>query len=277
MNEAFVPGEIGMYSIDAELYHSDPVPGGSLSSTGARAILRSPAHYRHGVTKAKKAPTDEMMFGTVAHRLVLGAGEKVAVLDMDSWRTKEAKEFKASALARGATPILTKDYTIAERMAEVVHAHPVAKRLIVGGEPEMTMVWPRQGITCRGMSDYMTGDGIVDYKTTTDVDLYAIRNAFYRYGYHQQEDFYRNGFTFLTGVKRPMFRFIFQEKAAPYVVRVVSIDSASLTEGRLRNERAIEIYRDCEALEEWPGHNEEALISLSGSANYADDEGDETE
>jgi hypothetical protein len=274
---SFVAGEIGMYSIDAEVYHSDPVPGGSLSSTGARAILRSPAHFLHNRTKAAKEPTDEMLFGTVAHRLVLGAGEKIEIIDADNYKTKAAQEAKALALATGKTPVLPKAYAIAERMAAVVHSHPIAGKLVQGGEPEMTMVWARNGIMCRAMADYVTDDGIVDYKTTTDVDLHAIRRAFWRYNYHQQDAFYRDGFQFTTGVARPTFKFIFQEKTAPYVVRVVSLDSASVTEGRLLNERAIEIYRDCEALEEWPGHEDEAVISLSAHANESDDEGDETE
>lgn len=274
---SFVAGDIGMYSIDAEVYHSDPVPGGSLSSTGARTILRSPAHFRAARKKAAKTPTEEMMFGTVAHRLVLGAGEKVAVLDMDSWRTDEAKAFKADALARGATPILRKAYTVAEAMAAAVHEHPIAGKLVQGGEPEMTMVWAQDGIMCRAMADYVTPEGIVDYKTTRSVDLYAIRRAFWNYSYHQQDAFYRRGFREVAGVERPTFKFIFQEKTFPYVVRVVSLDSASVTEGRLLNERAIEIYRDCEALEEWPGYDEEAVISLSAHANEFDDEGDEEE
>ena len=78
--------------MDEATYHGDPVPGGSLSSTGARKLLppSCPALFRwqqdHPVHK------DVFDFGSAAHRLVLGAGPEIALLDYDNMRTKAAQE-----------------------------------------------------------------------------------------------------------------------------------------------------------------------------------------
>ena len=60
--------------LDETLYHS--LPG--LSSTGAKQILRSPAHYRAYID-TPQAPKAEFDAGSATHSKLLGVGAQVEV------------------------------------------------------------------------------------------------------------------------------------------------------------------------------------------------------
>jgi hypothetical protein len=75
-------------------YHNDPVPGGSLSSTGARKLLPPgcPAKYRWWADNREpfKAVFEE---GKAAHRKVLGVGPELVLVDRrERWDTNDDKK-----------------------------------------------------------------------------------------------------------------------------------------------------------------------------------------
>ena len=84
---AEAPGEVqpGLYDIDAELYHQDPIPGGSLSSTGARKLVTEcPAKFKYSLDHPQ--PHNKALeLGTAAHKLVLDDGPELIVVDRDIW------------------------------------------------------------------------------------------------------------------------------------------------------------------------------------------------
>src|SRR4051812_35256773 len=101
--------EPGIYpDLSNDDYHADPVPGGSLSSSGARSLLECPAVYRHQRDHGRpnKAHYD---IGHAAHMLVLGAGPDIYPVDAADWRTKAAKEEAEQAREFGMTPLLIHD------------------------------------------------------------------------------------------------------------------------------------------------------------------------
>lgn len=248
--------EPGLHDISAEAYHRDPVAGGSLSSHGARKLLACPALYHHNrydPEEAHKAAYDE---GTIAHLLVLGAGDaRVAVVNSDDWKPKAAQQARKDAYAAGKVPVLAGRYARIERQAEALHAHPLAASLLKGGRAEQVFVWRDEatGVWCRGMADCLQPHGLIDYKTTDDADPYACRKAIARLGYHIQEGHYRDGAAAL-GLGVLPFWFIFQMKAPPFLVTVLRIDREFREAGHARARRAREMYRDCTAAGVWPGY-----------------------
>src|SRR5690606_37760265 len=56
-------------------YHSDPVPAGSLSSTGARLLLDSPARYHHELNNRQGRRAFDV--GHVIHTKILGTGAPI--------------------------------------------------------------------------------------------------------------------------------------------------------------------------------------------------------
>ena len=263
----------GIYEMTAEDYHADPVPGGSLSSTGARRLLppSCPAKYRyeqdHG--QPHKAEFD---FGTAAHKLVLGEGQELVALDFDSWRTKAVNEKADKARARGAVPLLAKDHAKVLEMADAIRRHPVAGPLFTPGSglAERALFWQDRttDIWRRSLVDWMKTSGprfiAADYKTTRDASLDGVQKATAQYGYYQQAAWYLDGIQALgLGGEDAAFVFVFQEKDAPYLVTVAELDVVALRIGRALNRLALGIYAQCRETGHWPAYADDIeLISL---------------
>ena len=210
--------EPGIYDIPEDEYHADPVPGGSLSSTGAKTIYPEggPARFdyqrRHGGKKSKA-----MDLGTVVHGLVLGTGQPARVLDYPNWTTNKAKDAKKQAIADGCIPMLPDGYAEAQAIARAVLDHDIAGGLFAPGEfdAEVSMFWylDEFGIWCRGRLDAMAhiaGRVVIgDLKTAADASEEGFAKAVDRYCYHVQEVHYRTGLAVLLGCDWEDIDFIF--------------------------------------------------------------------
>jgi hypothetical protein len=269
---AFKPG---IYEMDETVYHADPVPGGSLSSSEARKLLppSCPARFRWEKDNPPP-PKDHLELGSAAHQLVLGAGPGLVVVHAEDWRTKAAREHRDAARAEGKIPLLTGEHVQVLGMAAAIRAHPVARALFDperGGKPEQNLFWqdPESGIMRRARLDWLPQpqDGkrlvIGDYKTTADASPAAIRKHVANFGYYMQASWYLDAVTALGLDEAPSMLFVFQEKQAPYLVIVAELDEAAIATGRERNALACEIFRDCTEAGIWPGYSTEIeLISL---------------
>ena len=269
--------EPGVYAnISDTVYHGDPVPQGSLSSSGARKLLSPscPALYKHARDSAQ-APKREFDLGHAAHTLVLGAGPEIVEIEHDNWRTNAAKDAATEAREAGKVPLLSKDFEVVQAMAAALREHPTASALLrpEGGQPELSMFWvdPETRIWCRARTDWLDvsrpGRLIVpDYKTCISAAPDDLQRAIWDHGYHQQADWYLSGLRALgLAADDSQFVFIFQEKRAPHLVTVAQPDPFALRIGAHLNREARHLYRECVTSGRWPGYTDEvALISLPG-------------
>lgn len=265
----------GVYDLPADVYHRDPVTGGSLSSTGARKLLppSCPALFRHWLDHPPP-PREVFDFGHAAHREVLGVGPELVVVDAPDWRTKSAREQRDDAHAAGLVPILAADYEQVRAMAAALRAHPIAAALLrpdTGG-PEQTLVWvdQRTGVWCRALLDWLPHPGpgrliVADYKTCASAAPDDLQRAIWDYGYCQQADWYLTGVRALGLAADPQFVLVCQERTPPYLVTVAQPDHTALAVGRHLNQLARMTYRECVQSGRWPGYTDDvALISLPG-------------
>lgn len=252
----------GVYDIDAELYHSDPIPGGSLSSTGARILAtQCPAKFKHWVDNPEPYKP-EFEFGTAAHTVVLGDGPDLVKVEHTDWRTKEAKKAVAAARAADKVPLKPADYQTVHDMATELLAHPEARDLLApgSGQAEQSIFWLDHGVWRRARIDWLRDD-IVDYKTCRSANPLHLEKAVYEYGYHQQEEFYRDGAVALDLIRPDApFKFIFQEKTEPYLVTVAELDGTARDIGRRLNERALFLYDHCRDTGHWPAYVEDTTV-----------------
>jgi hypothetical protein len=262
----------GVYDIPAADYHRDPVPGGSLSSSGARKLLppSCPALFRHWLDEGQAA-TAAMEVGSAAHLEVLGTGPELVVVDAKDWKTKAAREKAAEARARGAVPLLPHQHVKVQEMAAALRAHPLASRLLdpAHGLTEQTLVWfDREfGVWRRAMLDYLPHTDrrrrliIPDYKTCDSAAPDDLPRSIHNYGYHQQGDWYLDGAVALglPSEGPPAFVLIFQETNRPYLVTVVELDRETQEIGRTRNRKALDLYRTCMASGQWPGYADDVV------------------
>lgn len=260
--------EPGVYDLTDAEYHADPVKGGSLSSTGARALLppSCPARF-HYDREHGRADTAAFDHGRAAHALVLGVGEPIASLPFKDRRTNAYKAAVLEARAAGKTPLLEKDAEQVWRMAAALREHPVAGPLFTRpGVAELSLVYrdPESGVMCRVRTDWMPdvdADSrvlVVDYKTTVDAHPAAFAKAMAKYGYHQQGPFYCDGITALglDHGREPQFVLVAQEKEPPFLVTVGAPTARAIEWGRVLNRKARDLYRECTEADHWPGYSD---------------------
>lgn len=248
----------GVYTITADEYHAHP----ALSSSGARKLLAPscPALFRWW-RDHEQAPSRVFDFGHAAHKMVLGDGPELVVIDADSYRTKAAQVARDNTYALGMVPLLPAEYQTVLDMACELRAHPAAEMLRRPGKPEQSLFAKDEatGVMLRARIDWLPEavDGritIVDYKTAASVDPAAFARSIAKYGYYQQAAWYISMVGALDLADDVRFLFVAQEKIAPYLVTVFELDEYSLRIGRRRNREAIEVFARCTEAGEWPGY-----------------------
>ena len=261
----------GLYpDLPADLYHADIAPGSSLSSTGARKLLVPGCPKKFRYSQDHPQPVKKVFdLGTAAHKVVLGDGPELVIVDAPRWDTNAVKAEVAAIRAAGAIPLKRPEYEQIHAMAEELRSDPEAGPLLEpdSGNAEQSLFWkdPGTGITCRARIDWWRHDGEpIDYKTATTANPEKLPQTFWEYGYPQQDDWYCTGLRALGYAdETTSMRFIVQEKEPPYVVTVARLDTEARRIGRLLNETARHLYATCMETGHWPGYSETTeLLSL---------------
>lgn len=275
MAEPVVITEQGVYDIPNDAYHQDPVPGGSLSSTGARRILPPgcPAQFVYD-RQHPPDPKPHFDVGHIAHMLVLGVGPVCHIVEADAWTTKAAKAERLEARAAGEVPLLRHQYDACAAMADALRAHPLAGLLFnpEHGRPEQSLFWvDRQtDVWCRSRPDWLP-DRIpgmrmilADYKSAEAVDIDALSRACATWGYHQQDAWTRMAVQALDLADEDCrFVLVCQSKSPPFLVTIIEMDHVAQRLGHQLNRQALELYAYCRETGEWPSHAEDvAQLSL---------------
>jgi hypothetical protein len=266
--EVEAPAEVepGVYDIPADVYHSDPIPGGSLSSTGARKLVKEcPAKFKYW-SEHPQPPKKEFDLGTAAHTKLLGDGPELVVVKAEKWTTNAVKAEVASIRAEGKIPLKPSDMQRVDAMVAALWADPDAAQLLdpSSGVAEQSAFWEDNGIWRRARFDWLRHDGqIVDYKTTKSCRREDLEKGFHDWGYHQQQEWYLDaGYALdLVDPEKP-FQFVLQEKEPPYLVVVTTCDPMARGIGRHLNEVALNTYALCRESGEWSGYLPNPMIAL---------------
>lgn len=254
----------GVYDLPEAEYHAHP----ALSSTGARKLLppSCPALFNWWQTHPEP-PKKEYDLGHAAHRFVLGEGMDIVCVDAADWRTNAAKAQRDEVRAAGGVALLADDYEQMQAMAVALRAHPVAAALFEAGsgKPEQSLFWrDGSGVECRARVDWLpqaTGRRMVigEYKTAPSADPEKFAKSAVDFGYAQQAAWYIDGVITLELDRDPAMVHIVQERTAPYLVSVIQLNSAALRIGRILNDRAIRIYKQCTDTGNWPGYSTDVV------------------
>ena len=259
--------EPGVYTMDAETYHADPCPAPSLSSSGARKLLKHcPARYWYDRQNPPE-PSGAFVLGSAAHEWLLEGEtwpQRHVVLPEDhDNRTKDGRARVEAIKAAGKRPVTADQWTAIRDMKAALDAHPFAGAAFRNGRPELSLFWrdDRFGIWCRARPDWLPNAGtiVADYKTCVSAHPDDLRKAIANHGYDQQADWYMRGIKALGLMTHPTFVFVFQEKAPPYLVTVVTLEEAALLAGGMKNERAAAIFAKCLRTGQWPGYADDVV------------------
>lgn len=248
----------------------------ALSSTGAKKLLRSAAHYMVERT-APAEPTPAMQFGTAVHCAILEPerldAEVVAVPDDAPTKpTKAQREAKSpsaatvqsvqwwrdfAARASGRIVLSQDQFDTVRRIADAVHAHPGARRLLEGGRPELSLLWrdARYGVQCKARFDYHRADGgIVDLKTADDASPDGFARASASLEYALSAAFYWNAAEHVLDASPPFFAWVAVEKEEPFGVACYVCEPNALRVGMRKVEAALKRYSECVQSGRWPAY-----------------------
>jgi hypothetical protein len=265
MNAGFVR------DLDEATYHADRT---SLSVSGAKTLMKSPALFRH--QQDNPVQKDTFDYGSAAHALVLGAGmDSIYVTPVEEFRTNVAKAEKEEARRVGLSIVTPPEWEQISAMADALSSHTLAMRLLSEGEPEISAyaLDEETGVMRRGRFDWLGTSVLTDYKTCASAnprDLAGRYGVVKKWGYDAQAAWYTDLARDL-GHPAAAFAFIFQEKAAPYQVTVAYVDDADLWDARQHNRAALERFRDCTESGFWPAYlstDTAARLSLTDQTYY---------
>jgi hypothetical protein len=240
-----------IYDMPDEVYHADPVPEGSLSSTFARLLTE------HVPAKAKarrdnRKPTKSMNLGKA-----LGAGPELIVWEHDG-RTKDGKAERASRAfdieSERAVAVNAAERKQILDMADALLTDQKTRAIIDTAQAEVSAFWQEGDIWCRARYDILGDSAAYDYKTTIDCTRRGFSKAMGKYGYHQQADFYLRGLAALghKAATTPL-RFICQETEAPYLVQIHTPDDEAMWLAKELNDTAIALFREAQDTGIWRG------------------------
>jgi len=265
----------GIYDLPASLYHADPCPEPSLSSSIAKLIcLSSPAHARQAHPRLNPAavPDEAEHFdiGTAAHAVLLEGEAAVAIVDAKDWRTNAAKDARDAARAAGRVPLLARVWDDVKAMVAAArgqldqHTDGGAKMFTVGnpadpGVPERTLIWEDDGVWCRARLDWLRPQkdrlfpwAIDDYKTTSaSANPDAWTRTMFSSGFDVQAAWYLRGLRQLSG-SDAVFRFAVQETYPPFALSVIALGPDALVIAEKKCLYALEAWRECQQAGTWP-------------------------
>lgn len=257
--------EPGWHDMPEHIYHKDPCPTPSLSSSCAKTVInRTLMHAWHEHPRSPNAnpfkPSKAMEIGKAVHAAVFG-GASLFIIDASDYKTKAAQQQRDAATASGLIPILQKDLPRIEQMAAIAKLR--FDELYDGSyHAERVAIWqcPRSGGWRRGMLDTSAKAApiIVDFKTTeADVDDESCIRRIFDQGLHIQAAAYEEAMSVLAPEWAGRVRFLFQwqEQSAPFALsRPIEMSEAAMTLGREQWAIAGALWDKAVKTQKFPGY-----------------------
>lgn len=260
------------FDMSEATYRADPCDLPSLTQSIAKILLdESPLHAWHAHPRLNPdyVHDDDRKYdvGNIAHKLMLGRGKNIGVLEFDDWRTKAAKEQREAAAAEGKLAVLGKHYALATRMVEAAREqldHRGLRHVFREGHGEVVITARDDDICLRQMIDWLTPDRLIfaDYKTTDmSVAPHLLGRQMVTAGWPIQAAQGERLLDILDpdNAGRRKFYFVVQETERPYALNVVEITEGTMTMGRKQLDMAVATWRRCFALDRWPSYPNEIV------------------
>jgi exodeoxyribonuclease VIII len=266
----------------------DALPG--LNQSKARAMLSSPARFRWECDNPSDA-TPDMIAGTIAHVLVLepdSFADRFVVVPEDAPTKPTSRQVNAKKPSEDTLKAIEWWAKFVDQCAgkEVIsrtiaengraYADGILRTMSAYGiKPlavEVALTAEYHGVAIKGSLDIIGEDGFIYDAKTTKED--ATREGFGKAVDKSKElklqaAWYRYLFSKRTGIYPEGFRWIAQEKEAPYLGAVFEAHPDHLAEGGELMLQVITAFKSCETLGEWPGYPTEVVKLDSWRANQS--------
>lgn len=273
----------GIYDdLPMNFYHDDCCDGPSISGSGLHKIesLCPAAYWAHSPLNPNRVEEEErsevLDIGRAAHQWHLGEADfakEFIISPYDDYRKLDARGWRDTQIAKGMTPIKEAQLAGIKGMGDALRRHDIASAAFVGGKPEQSVIWQDKetGVWLKSRPDFLpdTPRFIPNYKTCTSAHPDALRAQIYTYGYYISAVLCLEGLEVVTGKRPDAYYFIFQEKKAPYLITLATLDGDAIGWGQRQVRRAIRIFADCLSSGKWPSYAPDVIeVGLPRWAEY---------
>ncbi len=242
----------------------DKAPG--IRQSRLKEMARSAAHFKAAM-EAEEVETRALILGHIFHTAILEPNLFAAshYIRPSTYENKkgEIKAWNGNALEckdwlaahEDRLVIFNHEFDDIIGMRKSVMENPDANAALTQGESEVCLFWkdPKTeiGLKCRG--DRLSGNSIVDLKSTEDASEDGFAGSIGKFGYDVQGAFYLEGAKAL-GLKQKYFSIIPVEKTKPYACAVYQLADAVVDLGRSKYHRWLSLLAHCYEYNEWPGY-----------------------
>lgn len=240
--------EPGIYeNVDFDTYLSWPYASQTVLKAGKKSML----HMHHAMTE-RIEPTDDMKLGTALHVAFLEPERMPERVVLWEGPRRAGAEWESFKLANAGKVILTKGFH--DKLCGMVGAmrkHPEVRRWMSRIESvEVSGVRDLLGVRCKGRTDALSDDPIIDLKKVATADPHLFANAIVEYGYHIQAAAYLRIFD------RRRFILMAVESEPPYDVVPYELDRETLMRGDRELNQLLSAYAECKKSGRYPGRSD---------------------
>ena len=232
----------------------------ALNYSGAKELLKSPAHYKAYLTKPQEE-TKALKIGSAVHAYVLQPDVSLstyAVAPEVDRRTKDGKMIWENFVAANAgKTVLTEDEANLVAGVSSSMRDTLSRLGVKAVATELMLTSDYCGTPLKVAIDLVGSDGyLYDLKTTEDASPKGFLQSIRAYRYNLQNYLYRLVYEQATGDKVRGFRFIATEKAGDgfYPSAVYELGPELMTYAISDFNTAATLYKTCAALDEWPAY-----------------------
>ncbi len=225
----------------------------AISSHWLISCLHSPAEcFRKHLDPNRPTPesTASLRLGTAVHGLALTPHQferEIIVMDYER-RSKAGKAHYAELIETGKTVLKPAELERAQAIVAALKAHKAARRLLLHGKKERTIIQPRSAgmLPLKGRLDvhHEASRTVVELKTTRDINLAAL--ALRKYSYLISAAFYQR----LAQAQSVVM--VFVQSTEPHDVLIVPLERSQLQEGREQYQAALSRFDACWQSGVWP-------------------------
>jgi hypothetical protein len=260
----------GLYlDMSAREYFADCCPQPSLTQSIAKILIdRSPAHARLAHPRLNpdfQEPFEyekRLAIGNAAHKLLIGRGKEVCIIEADDFRKTDAKETRDRAIVDGYVPILAKHMKQAHELVKAARVQldiADCEEAFFYGNGEVVVAWQEDDIWFRTMIDWAVPNNVFLYDLKTSgrsAAPQAVPFTMEDGGWPIQAAMQERGLDIVDpeNAGRRVFRFVMVENTPPFALTINEMTEAAMTHGRKQLDYAIRIWRHCMKTNTWPAY-----------------------
>ena len=232
------------YHTELKLDRSDIFSPESWLSKSAVFELYQSSLYKWRYYPRQFSPTPAMAWGSLVDTIITAPKDlhtEFSISPFDSFRTKEAREWKALQEAERKTIITNELLEEAHAAVNVLtERHKYSAEMIAKSKKQVMLLnkvtHPAHDkpVQLKGLVDLAPDcePFLIDLKTTADFSASGFAKTVAKFGYHVQAGLYLSLWNSLhPHDQRHRFQIIWQEKSAPYEVAVTEIPQSDIADG----------------------------------------------